>query len=114
QAALDSWRARHVSPSAIPIFLLEHEEQLHDWVEVVDGLFWVVCKDPAEAEGYRGRGNVNAQQLGGVHDLPTGILSVFGQAAGIFSEGDERDSAAPASGTAALHPFDLLAAMTQR
>ena len=53
QQEIDDWWADNVPRDFLPVYLLDHEEGLPDWVKGLDGLFYVGTKNPQIAALYR-------------------------------------------------------------
>jgi MinD-like ATPase involved in chromosome partitioning or flagellar assembly len=49
QPALDRWWGRNVPPSAVPVYLLRHEDGLASWLGGLDGVFLVAATGAAAA-----------------------------------------------------------------
>jgi len=53
QEEIDSWWAENVPRDYVPVYLLDHEDGLPDWIKGLDGLFYVGARNPQIAALYR-------------------------------------------------------------
>jgi MinD-like ATPase involved in chromosome partitioning or flagellar assembly len=112
QDELDAWWRYHVPPRALPVYLLEHEPGLLDWIPGLDGIFYVAGA-PAGKVGAPANGEVRSLPTRSVPDLVSKVTHDLGvlrgdEAPATPDGGNHGRAKAPAS----PNPFDLLVAMS--
>jgi len=122
QELLDRWWAGAVPPDSQPVYLIEHQEGLLDWIRGIDGCFLIEVRSSIDALRYDALGSAFAVLCDSEMDLVYEAVHRFGKppvapAAGEHAVGSTmRDSAAshaaaPSDRIPPADPFDLLAAM---
>ena len=112
QAELDAWWRYHVPAGALPVYVLEHESGLLEWIPGLDGIFYV-GGIPAGVVPEAAKRAVRAVPGRTLADLVSAVMRDFG-----VLRSDEASPGAAFLETegprtpASLHPFDLLAAMS--
>ena len=112
QAELDAWWRYHVPAGALPVYVLEHEAGLLEWIPGLDGIFYVggiptgVVPEAAKRAVRSVPGRTVAELVGTLmRDF--GVLRST-ETSSLPDALDTDIQRVPAS----LHPFDLLAAMS--
>ncbi len=107
QARLDQWWAANIKGNALPIYLLDHENSLDDWIKGVDGTFYIGMPNPGVADQYGSSAQIKTFLSGGPLDFASVIMRDFsggnGSSGIIFDEGEALRMAALSSD----FPIDL-------
>ena len=79
QEALDQWWAATVAPTAFPIYLLNHEEGVSDWIGSLDGVFYVGVEGRSSGSRYQLLAQVRVVRGTRPQDLAAAVARDYGE-----------------------------------
>lgn len=92
QAAIDSWWADNVPRNAHPVFLLEHEPGLIEWIEGLDGSFYIGVNSVQDGQIYEASDEIKSFIAHGPLDFAAIVMREFsggnGHGDDIFDQGE--------------------------